>query len=127
MRFQMPNFPCDFELPDEWLAAADMVCFTPTTTAYRSTAAAVLVPLATIEPPYRLVTHQKDWRGFNRDRLVYVFKGIVAGAEIEPVPLFKLPVTDFPHTPYRYRVLNEYHRFFASVAAGFEDLPATIS
>ena len=76
-----------------------MTNFTPTTTAYRSTAAAALVPLATIEPPYRRITWEKDWRGFDRARLISVLKGFIDGDEIEPVPLFTLPVTDFPPTP----------------------------
>jgi hypothetical protein len=121
MRFPMPNFPCDFELPDDWLAEAGMVGFAATTSAYRSTSAAELIPLAEIEPPYRRVS--KDWHGFDRPRLISVLKGIVDGVEIEPVPLFTLPVTDFPITPYRYRVLNGFHRFYASIAAGFESLP----
>jgi hypothetical protein len=125
MRFPMPNFPCDFELPQDWLAEAGMGGFTAPAAAYRSTPAAVPIPLATIEPPYRRVT--KDWHGFDRARMISVLKGIVAGVEIEPVPLFTLPVTDFPITPYRYRVLNGFHRFYASIAAGFESLPAEIS
>jgi hypothetical protein len=126
MRYPMPNFPCYFELPDAWIAEAGLGGFTPTTGAYRSTAGAVPVPLAAIEPVYRLVTHPKDWCGFDRVRMISVLKGIVAAAEIDPVPLFKLPVTDFPPTPYRYRVLNGFHRFYASIAAGFESLPGVI-
>jgi hypothetical protein len=41
-------------------------------------------PLREIEPPYR--TLEKDWRGFDRGRLIRVLNGIVTGAEIEPVP-----------------------------------------
>jgi hypothetical protein len=123
MRFPMPNFPCDFEIPDDWLAEAGMVGFTAAATAYRSAPAAVLVPLTMIEPPYRRVSYPKDWRGFDRVRLIRVLKWIVADAEIEPVPLFELPATDFPHTPYRYRVTDGFHRFHASIAAGFENLP----
>jgi hypothetical protein len=42
---------------------------------------------------------------------------------MEPVPLLKLPAP----APYAYRVRDGYHRFFASIAAGFECLPAVIS
>jgi hypothetical protein len=58
--------------------------FTRTTPAYRSAAAAVPVPLREIEPPYR--TPEKDWRGFDRARLISVLNGMATGAEIEPVP-----------------------------------------
>jgi len=39
MRFPMPNFPCDFELPDDWVAEAGMVGFVATAAAYHSTSA----------------------------------------------------------------------------------------
>jgi hypothetical protein len=126
MRFPMPNFPCEFEIPDDWLAEAGMDSFIRAGVSYRSTPAARLLPLTAVEPVYRLVGHPKDWRGFDRVRLISVLKGIVADAEIEPVPLFELPVTDYPHTPYRYRVLNGFHRFYASIAAGFDHLPGAL-
>ena len=123
----MPNFPCEFEVRDDWIAESGIVSFRPMGTSYRSAPSATLIPLISIEPPYRRVTHPKDWRGFDHDRLTRILRGFVDEAEIDPVPLFKLPVTDFPHTPYQYRVLNGFHRFYASIAAGFEDLPAVIS
>jgi hypothetical protein len=128
VRYPMPNYPCEFELPDDWLVAAGFDSFeTPTAQCYRSTDDAVPVLLRTIEPPYRLRTVPKDWRGFDRARLIDVLKGIVAGAEIKPVPLIELPAGDFlAPAPYRYRVRDGVHRFYASVAAGFECLPATI-
>jgi hypothetical protein len=44
--------------------------------------------------------------------------GIVAAAEIEPVPLLELPVYEFGPNTYRYRVRNGFHRFYASVVVG---------
>lgn len=127
-RFQMPNFPCEFELPDAWLTEAGMDAFQPSASAYASTPSAVLVALREIEPPYRAPGHPKDWRGFDRVRLISVLKGIAAGAEIEPVPLRRLPEEAFPDfAPYRFRVRNGVHRFYASIAAGFEHLPAVIA
>src|SRR5260370_35681455 len=103
MRFRMPNFPCDFEIPDDWLAEAGMDDrFTPTSTAYRSTPDAKLVALVAIEPVDRRVAYPKDWRGFDRGRLISVLKGFVSGPELDPVPLFELRVTDCPATPERY-------------------------
>ncbi|MET4323711.1 hypothetical protein ABIC02_007501 [Bradyrhizobium sp. RT5a] len=49
MRFEMPMFPCEFELPDDWLAEADWLddfghrTFQPAGEAYRSTSEAMLV------------------------------------------------------------------------------------
>jgi hypothetical protein len=51
MRYAMPNFPSEFEIPDDWLTEADAAGFVPTTMAYRTSSDAVLVPLAAIEPP----------------------------------------------------------------------------
>ena len=69
MRYAMPNFPCDFEIPDDWLNDAGAAGFNPTTRAYRSSSNSVLVPLVDIEPPYRVSTVVKDWRGFDRTGL----------------------------------------------------------
>ncbi|HXQ51990.1 MAG TPA: hypothetical protein VN802_12915 [Stellaceae bacterium] len=129
----MPNFPCEFEIPDAWLGEAGIAGFTRTETAYRSSQDAVLVPLREIEPPYRKPALARDWRGFERARLISILKGIIAGAEIEPVPLLELPAGSFVVPtfvrpgPYDYQVRNGFHRFYASIAAGFEYLPAVIS
>ncbi len=127
MRYPMPDYPCDFELPDEWIIEAGMVGFKPTATAYLSTPDAVLVPLHEIEPPHRKHTCPKDYRGFDRARLIDVLKGIVAGSEIKPVLLIKLSAGNSALIlPYRFRVSDGFHRFYASMAAGFKSLSATI-
>lgn len=122
----MPNFPGDFEIPDDWLTEAGTVGFVPSAQAYRSSSDAILVPLTHIEPPYRVVTVAKDWRGFDRTRFISVLKGVVTAAEIEPVPLLELPVFEFAPNTYRFRVRNGFHRFYASIVAGFECLAAVI-
>jgi hypothetical protein len=126
MRYAMPNFPCELEIPDDWLAEAGAIGFVPTTRAYRSSSDAVLVPLTDIEPPYRVLKVAKDWRGFDRSRFISVLKGIVTAAEIEPVPLLELPTCEFGPNTYRFRVRDGFHRFYASMVAGFECLTATI-
>ncbi len=126
MRYPMPNYPCEFEVPDSWLVEAGISNFSSKEPAYRSSVGAVLVPLAEVEPPYRRMTHPKDWRGFDRARMVSILNGIVTGAEIEAVPLLELPIFEFSPRPYRYRVLNGVHRFYASIVAGFENLPGVI-
>lgn len=49
MRFPMPHFPCEFEIPDAWLTEA------PGRAAFRSGASAVDVLLTAVEPPPRLI------------------------------------------------------------------------
>ena len=126
MRFPLPSFPSEFEIPDDWLAEAGVLRFTPTTQAYRSTGDATLVALSEIEPPPRLLTYPKDWRGFDRSRLVKVLKEIVSDNEIWPVPLHKLLTQQYLPTPYCYCVANGYHRFYATIIAGYKFLPAAI-
>jgi len=122
----MPHNPCDFEIPDEWLAEAGMIGFATTEAAFSSNASAVLVPLTQIEPVPRFMSHPKDWRGFDRGRLVRLLRGFVSGDEIEPAPLFEMPIFEFAHSPYRYRVLDGFHRFYGSIIAGYSSLPAII-
>ena len=137
MHFLLPMFPAEFELPDDWWAEAGMTGFTPIARSFRSTAEATLILLRDIEPPFRNATAPKDWRGFRRADMISVFSGIATGAEIEPVPVTDMPQPrepsdpslswTVPRSPFRYRVKDGYHRFYASVAAGFECLPVLIS
>jgi len=126
MRFSMPHYPVEFEIPDGWLSEAGMIEFKRVGVAYRSSdAAAHLVPISAIEPIPRLTGDPNDWHGFNRVRLVSLLKAFVAGDDIEPVPLFKFPIFEFAPSPYRFRAIDGFHRFYGSVAAGFSHLPAT--
>jgi hypothetical protein len=137
MRFPFPLFPGEFEIPDEWWTEAGMTGFRSSTRGFRSTASAVLFPLRGIEPPYRNTTAPKDWRGFDRIRMVRILHGIVTEAEIDPVPVVPMlqPAEPsdpslawtVPRSPFSHRVKDGYHRFYASVAAGFECLPVVIS
>jgi hypothetical protein len=127
MRYPMPHYPCDFEIPDDWLHATGMTGFAASGDAFRSHPDAVLLPLTEIEPPFRMIDYPKDFRGFDRARLISVFEGIAAGAVIEPVPVATLPRGVFPFSePFKYRVRDGYHRFYASIAAGFRFLPAVV-
>jgi hypothetical protein len=127
MRAAMPNYPCDFEIPDEWWLAAGMQEFAPSRPAYRSTLGSRLVPLREIEPPLVEAARPRDWCGFDRGRMLRILDGFMTGAEMRPVPLLELPFADLPsHKAYAYRALDGYHRFYASIAAGFEFLPASV-
>jgi hypothetical protein len=126
MRFTFPLLPAEFEIPDEWWSEAGMHGFVLSGPAYRSTTAAThTIPLRELEPPFRFPEAPKDFRGFDRERMTHVLARIAAGAEIDPVPVLILPpLADISRAPFRYRVLDGVHRFYASVAAGFECLPS---
>jgi hypothetical protein len=127
MRAAMPNYPCEFEIPDEWWVAAGMADFSPGHPAYRSTFGARLVPLREIEPPHLDIAQPRDWCGFDRARMLRILGGLKEGAEIRPVPLLELERDAVPSSKsYAYRPLDGYHRFYASIAAGFQFLPAAV-
>jgi hypothetical protein len=127
MRAAMPNFPCSFDIPDEWWAEAGMENFTPPGRSYRTTGNAQLVPLDEIEPLYCKHMKCRDWCGFDRERMIRVLKSIAAGEELKPVPLTTLPYSELPsRATYAYRALDGFHRYYASIAAGFECLPASV-
>jgi hypothetical protein len=125
MRFRMPYFPCDFEILDDWWIEAGMAGFTSSRPAYRSTTAETIA-LDDIEPVYRRPSAPRDWHGFRRIDLVSILKGFVADNEIPPIELLVLPpLHDLSGELFKYRVVHGYHRFYASIAAGFEFVPAT--
>jgi hypothetical protein len=125
MHFSFRRFPAEFEFPDEWWSAAGMSGFTPQEVAYRSTAG--VFPLDEIEPPFRLPSIPRDWRGFERCRMVSILRGFVDDAEIPPIVVFPIPpLHDISGDPFKYRVADGFHRFYASLAAGFARIPATV-
>jgi hypothetical protein len=126
MRFHLPLLPAEFEIPDSWWNDAGMTTFHPRAPSYHSTPDAIAVARRQIEPPFRNPEVTRDWRGFDRARLVSILTGIVTDAEIPPVPVIALPSDDYPAAPFAYRVCDGFHRFYASVAVAFEMLPVVI-
>jgi hypothetical protein len=126
MRFSFPLLPAEFELPDSWWADAGMAAFCLGAPSYRSSPDALAVPLREVEPPSRNPEVMCDWRGFDRARMIRVLGGMATGAEMPPVSVVALPPADDPAAPFAWRVCDGFHRFYASVAAGFEMLPVVI-
>ena len=91
MRYLMPNFPCGFEIPDDWIAESGIGNFSPRATAYRSSADVRLIPLMEVAPLLRSKSVPKDWRGLEQKRFVDLLKGFVADDFIPPVPVVQLP------------------------------------
>jgi hypothetical protein len=122
MRFTLPEQQGSFEIPDEWWIEAGMPGFTPTSPAYHATPDpdVVLVAVKDVARPARTV--EKDFGGFERVRLIKVLAGFVAGQAIPPVKVHELP-----QGPFRYGLRDGLHRFYASVAAGFDHVPASMA
>ena len=129
MRFQMPLFPCEFELPDDWVAEAGWLddvgrrIFQPNQSAFNSTSDAVLIDLSLVEPLGRGRGYEKDFRGFDRERMVKILRGFVEGDVIEAPEAITLPDREVCQGLYRYRICNGVHRYFASIAAGYARIP----
>lgn len=129
MRFAMPLFPCEFELPDDWLAEAGWLnvvghtTFLPAGEAYRSTPEATLIELRLVEPLGRDLGYEKDFRGFDRGRMVRILTGFLVNDIIEAPEAIELPDRDFCRGSYHYRICNGVHRYFASIAAGYCKIP----
>jgi hypothetical protein len=126
MQVPMPSYPCEFEIPDDWIAEAGFKGFRAKRPAYLSTSNAELIPLDLVEPLFRSIEHPLDFHGFNRERFVSVLKGFVADDVIPAVPAIHLPVREFCAGTFRYRACNGVHRYYASIAAGFSMLPADL-
>jgi hypothetical protein len=107
------------DIPPEWLREAGVLNFATTSPAFRCTAPHVLIPLEEIEPVVRTVP--LDANGFQRDRLMRILVGICDGCALPPIPVERIE-----HGPYRYRLRNGTHRFYASRALGFSRVPAEI-
>jgi hypothetical protein len=75
MRFPMPHYPGEFEIPDDWLAEAGMADFKLAGVAYRSSnPAARLIPMTAIEPAPRLTSTPKDFRELARRMATQIVK-----------------------------------------------------
>lgn len=103
-----------------------MAGFVPVAKSYHSTPQAVLLPLSEIEPPFRVSERPSDLRGFDHVRLLAVLAGIRAGTAMPPVHVPRRPHSENWPGPFQYRLIDGYHRYYSSVAAGFERLPAMI-
>lgn len=105
------------EIPSEWWSEAGMGGFKPSTPSYASDATD-LVRILEIQPPSR----NAGVRYFERARMIAVLKGFVENALIPPIEVNE--ITDLGR--HRYQVHNGFHRFYASLAAGFEFIPIVV-
>lgn len=111
----------EFEVPDAWLIAAGALGFV----AQRSSFAAlselewptVLVPVEEVQPPRR----NAGVTGFHQQRAISVLKAMVAN---EPLPAIEVHRMPFAHNCLSVR--DGYHRYFLSLALGFNMLPVSV-
>lgn len=107
-------------IPDAWWEAASMIGFTPSTNAFGvdpQTSDIVFVAMSDILPPER----DSGIKQFDEQRMSSILNAIRGGVFLPPVEVYeKLS------PPYRYKVYDGYHRYYASAAVGFVDLPVIV-
>lgn len=128
MQISLPLLPSVLELPDDWHLAAGMVDgWSPRQTHYTSKYEYVPVLLSAITPPARSATVQHDWRGFCRDRYVSALSAMISGIALPPIKVQAYVVSDLAFSPpYQYWVRDGFHRYYASLAAGFQIIPVKV-
>jgi len=90
--------------------------------AFTDAAGVQVIAIAEIEPFTRTLNLQGFSRdGFNQDRMISILSAFVTGAPLPPVE-----VTENASGTSRYALYNGMHRFYASIAAGFSDLPVIV-
>jgi hypothetical protein len=124
MRFSTPRNDVEFEIPDEWWTFAEMNAFSTDGGGYypypfQCAKSVEIVELVDVEPPSR----NDGVPPFKKCKLVPVLLAFTSPeCALPPVEVEALSSDGRP----RYRVVNGYHRYYASVAAGYTKLPVTV-
>ena len=121
-KFIVPGSNIEFAIPDDWWRFCDMEDFRPATTFYLYSQRDVgvqTVPVSAVRPPER----DAGVVGFHKNRLAPILLAFTSDrCALPAVPVWELADGD----PYRYQVLDGYHRFYAAIAAGYSRLPVLI-
>ena len=120
MRFKLPNGDGDFEIPDEWLAAAEVTGFKAERQAYLPSpgSPSELVELSHILPPVRLAGVPQ----FEPSRMISILVAIRTSSPLPPI----IAHGPAPGHTAKYSVREGMHRYYASVAMGFSSIPAIL-
>jgi len=125
MEFKSPRDDVTFHIREDWWRFAEMDTFTPQNDCYPfrdscdRPGKVKVVPIEQIEPP----TRNEGVQPFCKCSLVPILLGFRNRfAELPPVSVKVLPQTD----GYQYKVENGFHRYYASVAAGYTHLPVIV-
>jgi hypothetical protein len=125
--FQLPK-GSGFAIPDDWWEEAGTVSFVPNSQAYptkpfdeRPDWPIILVPPRDLEPPRRDPGFELDFGGFNRARMIGVLREIASG-----LPMCAIEVEEHPLGSPAFRLRHGFHRYYASIAVGFERIPVAI-
>jgi len=121
-KFIVPGSSIEFEIPDDWWQFCDMHTFSPTTTFYLYSQRDVgvqTVPISEVRPPER----DSGVVGLHKNRLAPILLAFTSDRCAVPAVRVR-EITG--GKPYRYEVLDDYHRYYAPIAAGCTRLPVLI-
>ena len=122
MDYQHPSEDITFEIPDAWLRATGASNFVPRELAFVATSnpdyPTILLPVSDIQAPRRDV----GVRGLHEDRTRSLLRAFVEGTPVPPLEVHRLP----EQITGQFSVRDGYHRYFASIALGFTNLPVSI-
>ena len=111
-----------FEIVDDWWQFAEMEGFSPNGGNYYPYAtgekSVQIVPLPLVEPPQRA----QAIAPFKKYKLVPVLLAF----QSPECALPPIAVVELHSGPYRYRVINGYHRYYASAAVGYANVPVIV-
>jgi hypothetical protein len=111
-----------YEIPEEWLGFFD---FKQASTGHRfyhygqCWTNAQTVPLCEIQPPMR----SEGVEPFKKYKMIPVLMAMMDPEGSLP-PIVVAPLE--PPSPYKYRVVNGFHRFYASAERGYPSIPVVM-
>ena len=113
----------DFEIPDEWWAAAGMEAFATSRMGYRRRPPinADLMNVVLSVKEIGVAPRGDGVPDFERDRMLSVFDAFSRELALPPIEVVEAKRKD-----YRYRLYHGRHRLAASIAVGFSVVPAVI-
>jgi hypothetical protein len=122
VKFRVPINDVEFEIPDEWLKDAGLESFRPTSDHYVTNmlACTATVAIEEVEPPLR---KEGEFWFRNRESVVNVLSKIVAGEGLAPIEVWSKE----KKKSKRYIVRDGFHRYYASIVAGFPKIPISVN
>ena len=123
-RFRHVDF--SFEIKDSWWSKAGIAGFRPKAPQYRVNPSGfdgqqiLSVCVGDVRPLYCRKISPDGRFFYTEERVVQVLRGFIENSAIPPVEVEKEP----PGSDYRYKLRDGTHRFYCSVAAGFNHVPA---
>lgn len=112
----------EYPIPADWLAFCEMETWQPSSKCYpwSGDKPVELISISDIEPPRR----SPGIEPFRKYKLVPVLLAFMSPeCALPPIALEPLP----ERSGFKYRVINGFHRFYASQAVGYAFIPALLT